>query len=86
MTADSTLGRVIESPEDITGVVDVSIRRWGRWNQVLKKTAKNIVNKIVQLKRNWAAPVVYISPHSQYYRRRCKNVYSFGGMKWGKKY
>lgn len=60
MTADSTLGRVIESlgygamdfvmkpfesPEDITGVVDVSIQRWGRWNQVLKKTAKKTLSE-----------------------------------------
>ncbi len=60
MTADSTLGRVIESlgygamdfvmkpfesPEDITSVVDVSIQRWGRWNQVLKKTAKKTLSE-----------------------------------------
>lgn len=55
MTADSTLGRVIESlgygamdfvmkpfesPEAIVSVIDVSIQRWERWNRVLKKTAK----------------------------------------------
>lgn len=60
MTADSTLGRVIESlgygamdfvmkpfesPEDIISVVDVSIQRWGRWNQVLKKTAKKTLSE-----------------------------------------
>lgn len=60
ITADSTLGRVIESlgygamdfvmkpfesPEDITSVVDVSIQRWGRWNQVLKKTAKKTLSE-----------------------------------------
>ena len=60
MTADSTLGRVIESlgygamdfvmkpfesPEDITSVVDVSIQRWGRWNQVLKRTAKKTLSE-----------------------------------------
>ncbi|MFP4178700.1 MAG: response regulator [Spirochaetaceae bacterium] len=60
MTADSTLGRVIESlgygamdfvmkpfetPEDITSVVDVSIQRWERWNRVLKKTAKKTLTE-----------------------------------------
>ena len=60
MTADSTLGRVIESlgygamdfvmkpfesPENITSVVDVSVQRWGRWNQVLKKTAKKTLSE-----------------------------------------
>jgi two-component system, chemotaxis family, chemotaxis protein CheY len=60
ITADSTLGRVIESlgygamdfvmkpfesSEDITSVVDVSIQRWGRWNQVLKKTAKKTLSE-----------------------------------------
>lgn len=60
MTADSTLGRVIESlgygamdfvmkpfetPEDITDVVDVSIQRWERWNGVLKKTAKKTLTE-----------------------------------------
>ena len=60
MTADSTLGRVIESlgygamdfvmkpfesPEDITSVVDVSIQRWDRWNRVLKKTARKTLSE-----------------------------------------
>ncbi|MFO7848790.1 MAG: response regulator [Spirochaetia bacterium] len=60
MTADSTLGRVIESlgygamdfvmkpfeaPEDITDVVDVSVKRWERWNRVLKKTAKKTLTE-----------------------------------------
>ena len=60
MTADSTLGRVIESlgygamdfvmkpfesPDDITQVVDVSIQRWERWNKVLKKTAKKTLTE-----------------------------------------
>jgi DNA-binding NtrC family response regulator len=60
MTADSTLGRVIESlgygamdfvmkpfesPEDITSVVDVSIKRWDRWNRVLKKTARKTLSE-----------------------------------------
>lgn len=60
MTADSTLGRVIESlgygamdfvmkpfasPEDITGVVDISIQRWDRWNAVLKKTARKTLSE-----------------------------------------
>ena len=60
MTADSTLGRVIESlgygamdfvmkpfesPEDIISVVDVSIQRWGRWNQVLKKNKKKTLSE-----------------------------------------
>jgi DNA-binding NtrC family response regulator len=60
MTADSTLGRVIESlgygamdfvmkpfesPDDITEVVDVSIQRWERWNKVLKKTAKKTLTE-----------------------------------------
>lgn len=60
MTADSTLGRVIESlgygaldfvmkpfqsPEDITEVVDVSIQRWERWNRVLKKTAQKTLTE-----------------------------------------
>lgn len=60
MTADSTLGRVIESlgygamdfvmkpfasPEDITDVVDISIQRWDRWNAVLKKTARKTLSE-----------------------------------------
>jgi DNA-binding NtrC family response regulator len=60
MTADSTLGRVIESlgfgamdfvmkpfqsPEDITEVVDVSIQRWERWNRVLKQTARKTLSE-----------------------------------------
>jgi len=60
MTADSTLGRVIESlgygamdfvmkpfesAEDITSVVDVSVQRWNRWNEVLKKTAKKTLSE-----------------------------------------
>ncbi len=60
MTADSTLGRVIESlgygamdfvmkpfesPDDIISVVDVSIQRWDRWNKVLKKTAKKTLSE-----------------------------------------
>jgi len=60
MTADSTLGRVIESlgygamdfvmkpfesPEAIVSVVDVSIQRWERWNRVLKKTAKKTLSE-----------------------------------------
>ncbi len=60
MTADSTLGRVIESlgygamdfvmkpfesPDDITEVVDVSIQRWERWNKVLKKTAQKTLTE-----------------------------------------
>jgi two-component system, chemotaxis family, chemotaxis protein CheY len=60
MTADSTLGRVIESlgygamdfvmkpfasPEDIMEVVEVSIQRWQRWNKVLKQTAKKTLSE-----------------------------------------
>jgi DNA-binding NtrC family response regulator len=60
MTADSTLGRVIESlgygamdfvmkpfqaQEDITDVVDVSIQRWKRWNRVLKQTARKTLSE-----------------------------------------
>src|SRR6056297_927866 len=60
MTADSTLGRVIESlgygamdfvmkpfesPEAIVSVIDVSIQRWERWNRVLKKTAKKTLSE-----------------------------------------
>ena len=60
ITADSTLGRVIESlgygamdfvmkpfeaPEDITEVVDVSIQRWQRWNRVLKQTARKTLSE-----------------------------------------
>jgi len=60
MTADSTLGRVIESlgygamdfvmkpfesPEAIVSVIDVSIQRWERWNRVLKKTAKKTLTE-----------------------------------------
>jgi DNA-binding NtrC family response regulator len=60
ISADSTLGRVIESlgygamdfvmkpfdsPADITEVVDVSIQRWQRWNQVLKQTARKTLSE-----------------------------------------
>ncbi len=60
MTADSTLGRVIESlgygamdfvmkpfesPEAIVSVIDVSVQRWERWNRVLKKTAKKTLSE-----------------------------------------
>lgn len=60
MTADSTLGRVIESlgygamdfvmkpfisPEDILDVIDVSIQRWERWNRVMKKTARKTLSE-----------------------------------------
>ncbi|MFO7730101.1 MAG: response regulator [Spirochaetia bacterium] len=60
MTADSTLGRVIESlgygamdfvmkpfesPESIISVIDVSVQRWERWNRVLKKTAKKTLSE-----------------------------------------
>jgi DNA-binding NtrC family response regulator len=60
ITADSTLGRVIESlgngamdfvmkpfmsPEDILDVVDVSIQRWERWNRVMKKTARKTLSE-----------------------------------------
>jgi len=60
ITADSTLGRVIESlgygamdfvmkpfesPEAIVSVIDVSIQRWERWNRVLKKTAKKTLTE-----------------------------------------
>ena len=60
MTANSTLGRVIESlgygamdfvmkpfesPEAIISVIDVSIQRWERWNRVLKKTAKKTLSE-----------------------------------------
>ena len=60
ITADSTLGRVIESlgygamdfvmkpfesPEAIVSVIDVSIQRWERWNRVLKKTAKKTLSE-----------------------------------------
>jgi DNA-binding NtrC family response regulator len=60
MTANSTLGRVIESlgygamdfvmkpfesPEAIISVIDVSIQRWERWTRVLKKTAKKTLSE-----------------------------------------
>jgi len=55
MTADSTLGRVIDSlgsgaldfvmkpftnRDEINEVVEGSISRWNRWNNVLKETAQ----------------------------------------------
>ena len=60
MTADSTLGRVMESlgygamdfvmkpflsAEDIISVIDVSVQRWERWNRVMKKTARKTLSE-----------------------------------------